>query len=194
MKIIQNLNPNKAHDPDKVSIRMIKICGKSLSKPFEMVFKSCVIKGEYPSEWKKANVVLVHKKVDKQLLKNYRPISLLPIFGKIFERIIYNNIFEYLTTNKLISDNQSGFKPGDSCVNQLLSITHELCHSLDNGFEVRGVFLDIPKAFGKVWHEGLILRLNQYKISDLRISDFGFYESSLFTKMFSKTLYAKSCS
>ena len=112
------------------------------------------------------------QKSDKQLLKNYRPISLLPIFGKNFERIIYNNIFEYLTTNKLISDNQSGFKPGDSCVNQLLSITHELCHSLDNGFEVRVVFLDISKAFGKVWHEGLILRLNQYKISDLRISDF----------------------
>ena len=131
LKIIQNLNPNKAHGPDKISIRMIKICGKSLCKPLEMIFKSCIKKGEYPSEWKKANVVPVHKKGDKQLLKNYRPISLLPIFGKIFERIIYNNIFEYLTTNKLISDNQSGFKPGDSCVNQLLSITHEIYHSLD---------------------------------------------------------------
>ena len=89
------------------------------------------------------------QKSDKQSLKNYRPISLLPIFGKFFERIIYNNIFEYLTTNKLISDNQSGFKPGDSCVNQLLSITHEIYHSLDNSLEVRGVFLDISKAFVK---------------------------------------------
>ena len=160
LKIIQNLNPNKAHGPDKISIRMIKICGKSLCKPLEMIFKSCIKKGEYPSEWKKANVVPVHKKGDKQLLKNYRPISLLPIFGKIFERIIYNNIFEYLTTNKLISDNQSGFKPGDSCINQLLSITHEIYHSLDNGLEVRGVFLDISKALDKVWHEGLILKLN----------------------------------
>ena len=164
LKIIQNLNPNKAHGPDKISIRMIKICGKSLCKPLEMIFKSCIKKGEYPSEWKKANVVPVHKKGDKQLLKNYRPISLLPIFGKIFERIIYNNIFEYLTTNKLISDNQSGFKPGDSCVNQLLSITHEIYHSLDNGLEVRGVFLHISKDFGKVWHNGLILNLNQYGI------------------------------
>ena len=85
-----------------------------------------------------------------------------PIFGKFFERIIYNNIFEYLTTNKLISDNQSGFKPGDSCVNQLLSITHEIYHSLDNGLEVRGVSLDISKAFDKVWDEGLILKLDQY--------------------------------
>ena len=166
MKIIQNLNPNKAHGPDKISIRMIKICGKSLCKPLEMIFKSCIKKGEYPSEWKKANVVPVHKKGDKQLLKNYRPISLLPIFGKIFERIIYNNIFEYLTTNKLISDNQSGFKPGDSCINQLLSITHEIYHSLDNGLEVRGVFLDISKAFDKIWHEDLILKLKQYGISE----------------------------
>ena len=111
-----------------------------------MIFKSCIIKGEFPSEWKKANVVPLHRKIDKQALKNYRPISLLPIFENFFERIIYNNIFEYLTTNKLISDNQSGFKPGDSCVNQLLSITHEIYHSLDNGLEVRGVFLDISKA------------------------------------------------
>ena len=67
LKIIQNLNPNKAHGPEKIkiSIRMIRICGKSLCKPFEMIFKSCIIKGDYPSEWKKANVVPVHKKGDK---------------------------------------------------------------------------------------------------------------------------------
>ena len=151
---------------------MIKICGNSLSKPLEMIFKSCITKREFSSEWKKANVVPVQQKSDEQLLKNYRPVSVLPIVRNFLESMIYDNIFEYLTANKTISDNQSGFKPGDSCVNQLLSITHELCHSLDNGFEVRVVFLDISKAFGKVWHEGLILRLNQYKISDLRISDF----------------------
>ena len=101
---------------------------------------------------------------EQQSLKNCRLISLLPIFGKSFERIIYNTIFEYLTTNELTSDNQSGFKPGDSCVNQLLSITHEIYQSLDNGLEVIGVFLDILKAFDKVWHEGLTLKLNQYGI------------------------------
>ena len=86
---------------------------------------------------------------------------MLPIFGKFFEIIIYSNIFEYLTTNKLISDNQSCFKPGDSCINQLFSITHEIYHSLDNGREVRGVLLDISKVFDRAWHEGLILKLNQ---------------------------------
>ena len=151
---------------------MVKICGNSLCKPLQMIFKSCITKREFSPEWKKANVVPVQQNSDEQWLKNYRPVSVLPIVRKFLERMIYDNIFEYLTANKTISDNQSGFKPGDSCVNQLLSITHELCYSLDNGFEVRGVFLDISKAFEKVWHEGLILRLNQYKISDLRISDF----------------------
>ena len=75
-------------------------------------------------------------------------------------------IFEDVTTNKLTSDNQSGFKLRDSCINQLLSVTHETYHSLDNGLEVRGVFLDISKAFDKVWHEGLITKLNQYGISE----------------------------
>ena len=145
---------------------MIKIYGKSLCKPLEMIFKSCIIKGEYPSEWRKANVVPVHKKRKRQSLKNYRPISVLPIFGKICERIIYNNIFEYLTTSKLISDNQSGSKPGDSCINQLLSITYEIYYSLDNSLEVTDVFLETFKAFHKVYHEGLRLKLNQYKISE----------------------------
>ena len=103
-------------------------------------------------------------KNDKELLKNYRPISLLPVFGEIFKRIIHNNIFEYLTTNKLISENQSSFKPSDSWVNKPLSITHEIYHSLGNGLEVRGVSLEISKAFEKVWHEDPTLKINQYGI------------------------------
>ena len=66
---------------------------------------------------------------------------------------------------KLISPNQSGFKPDDYCINQLLAITHEIYKSFDDGFEVRGVFLDISNAFGKVWHEGLIFKLKQNGIS-----------------------------
>ena len=117
--------------------------------------------GVFPTEWKMANVVPVYKKNDKQNIQNYRPVSLLPIFGKIFERIIYNEMYPFFILNELISPNQSGFKQGDSCINQLLSITHDIYQSLDEGYEVRGVFLHIPKAFDKVWHKGLLYKLEQ---------------------------------
>ena len=74
-------------------------------------------------------------------------------------------MIRFFLDNKLISTNQSGFKPGDSCINQLLSITHEIYKSFDDGLEVRSVFLDISKAFDKVWHEGAILKLKQNDIS-----------------------------
>ena len=144
-----------------ISIRMLKLCGKSICKPLDLIFQSCIKQGKFPTEWKKANVVPVHKKGDKQILKNYRPVSLLPICGKIFERLIYNNLFEYFIENDLISQNQSGFKPADSCINQLISIAHEIYQSFDDGLEVRRVFLDISKAFDKVWHEGFIYKLKQ---------------------------------
>ena len=74
-------------------------------------------------------------------------------------------MFSFFLDKGLISANQSGFKPGDSCINQLLSITHNIYKSFDDGYEVRGVFLDISKAFDKVWHDGLIFKLQENGIS-----------------------------
>ena len=159
-KILQNLDPNKAHGHDKISIRNATIMCNSICKPLELIFKQSMESGSFPSEWKKGNVVPIHKKDDKQCLSNYRPVSLLPICGKFFERLTFNKMFKFFIENELISPNQSEFKPGDSCTNQLLAITHEIYKSFDESFEVRGVFLDISKAFDKVWHEGLIFKLN----------------------------------
>ena len=78
---------------------------------------------------------------------------------------MFNGMFKFLTENERISSNQSGFKPGDSYVNQLVSITHEIYKSFDEGHEVRGAFLDISKASDKVWHDGIILKLTQNGIS-----------------------------
>ena len=164
-KITQNLDPNKAHGHDNITIHMLKICGSSIYKPLEMIFKQCIETGFFPSEWKKANIVPIHKKGDKQTLENYRPVSLLPICGKILERLMFNEMFNFFIENKLISSNQSGFKPGDSCINQLLSITHEIYKSFDMALEVRSVFLDISKAFDKVRHDGIIYKLTQNGIS-----------------------------
>ena len=105
----------------------------------------------------KGNIVPIHKKD----VANYRPVSLLPICGKVLERLMFNEMFEFFIENKLISSSQSGFKPGDSCINQLLSITHDIYSSFDAGLEVRSIFLDIEKAFDKVWHDGIIFKLTQ---------------------------------
>ena len=108
--------------------------------------------------WKLANVVPLFKNGNKQLIKNYRPISLLPVCGKIVEKIIFNNHYTYLHTNNLITKNQSGFHPGDSPTNQLLYLLDEINQAFDStkSFEVRTVFLDISGVFDKVWHDGLI--------------------------------------
>ena len=78
---------------------------------------------------------------------------------------MFNAMFEFFVENRLISSSQSGYKTGDSCINQLLSITHDIYSSLDKGLEVRSVFLDISKAFDKVWHDGIIFKLTQNGIS-----------------------------
>ena len=104
--------------------------------------------------WKLANVTPIFKKDDKQLVKNYRPISLLPICGKFFEKIIFTSLYSYLNNNSLITQNQFGFRPGDSTTNQLLFLVNEIHEAFENpkSLEVRAVFLDISKAFDKVWH------------------------------------------
>ena len=144
---------------------MIKICGDSICVLLEMIFKQSLLTGVFPLELKKGNIAPIHKKGDKQNIKNYRPVSLLPICGKIFERLIFNKRFMYFCTNKLILKNQSGFQPGDSCINQMLPVTHKIFASFDNGLEVRSVFLDISKAFDKVWNKGLIFKVKQSGIS-----------------------------
>ena len=109
-----------------LSICMWKLCGESVYKPLNFIFKSYLETGQFPSDWKKVNVVPVFKKGNKQLLKNYCPISLLPIIGKIFEKLLYDQMLEFFTRNDLVSQNQSGFKPDDSFINQLLAITYEI--------------------------------------------------------------------
>ena len=111
----------------------------------------------------------VHKKGDKQIANNYRPVSLLPICSKVLEKIIFDSIMRYFNENKLLSDAQSGFRPSDSCEYQLLSIVHDIYKSFDCNppLEVRGIFLDISKAFDRVWHDGLIYKIKSFGISDI---------------------------
>ena len=131
---------------------MLKLCDKSIVKPLSIIFKNCKLGKTFPHLWKKANVVPIHEKGEKDLIKSYRLVSLLPIFGKIFERLIFNSLFKYIDENELLNPNQSGFRPFDSCVNQRLSINHEFFSDFDcdTPKDIRAVFLDISKAFDKI--------------------------------------------
>ena len=100
MSLIRSLNPNKAHGWDEISVKMEKICDDAIAPALKIIFYSALASGTYPTSWKKANVVPVHKKEEKNIIKNYRPISLLPIFGKIFEKCIYDCIYSYFEDNK----------------------------------------------------------------------------------------------
>ena len=89
-KIIRSLDPNKGHGHDGISIRMLKLCASSISKPLFLLFKHSLEKECFPNEWKKANIVPIRKKGNKQLIQSYRHVSLLPICRKIFEKVIFN--------------------------------------------------------------------------------------------------------
>ena len=160
-----------------ISIRMVKLCGISICKPLEIIFQNCLRSSKFPFKWKKAKVVFALKKGDKQCIKNYRPVSLLPVAVKCLNRYFITTCFDFFSENDLISPKQSGFRPGDSCTNQLLSIVHEIFSAFDDGHEVRGVFLDISKAFDRVWHEGLLFKLQENGISEELIALIKYFSS-----------------
>ena len=90
---------------------------------------------------------------------------MLPISGKKLEKIVFDEVYAFLNANNLVSKNQSGFRPGDSTIYQLLSITISIYDAFENYDETRAVFLDISKAFDKVWHKGIIYKLKCNGIS-----------------------------
>ena len=124
-QIIQNLVPNKPHDNDNISICMLKICGSSIYKPQKIVFKQCIKTSVFLSEREKGNIVLIHKKEDKQTLKNTVQCCCYEVVAKFFK--------DYCLTkcSNFSAQMLQSSKPGDSCINQFLSITHEIHESFD---------------------------------------------------------------
>ena len=98
-KIIRSLNSNKGHGWDSLSVCIIIICDAKIVKPFCLTYEKCLSTGKFPEIWKKANVLPIHKKESRQIKNKYRPISLSPICGKIFEQVIFGCINGHLTEN-----------------------------------------------------------------------------------------------
>ena len=120
--------------------------------------------GIFPDQWKRAMVSAIFKKADRRLKSNYRPISLLSCMSKVFERAVFNDLYEYLVSNNLLCDCNSGFRKNDSTINRLLALLDSIYRGLEEHKDIILILLDISKAFDKVWHPGLLFKLKQLGI------------------------------
>ncbi|CAB4034358.1 Hypothetical predicted protein [Paramuricea clavata] len=112
---------------------------------------------QFPSDWKATRVIPLFKKGQRSMLDNYRPISILPVVSKLIERIMYDQMYEYLNQNNLFSKHQFGFRPYQSTTTTLLDCTNEWYTNMDRGLYNLVVFLDLKKAFDTVDHEILLI-------------------------------------
>ena len=142
----------------------------SVSHPLFIIYNNCLNKGIFPKKWKKANVSPIYKKKNEKK----SPLIIVPSHYypcvKIFEKLIYDNLYLYINENNFISDMQSGYRRGDSTIKQLLSITNDIYKSFDQNKEIRAVFLDISRAFDRVWHPGILFKLKQIGIEGQALS------------------------
>jgi hypothetical protein len=162
--VLSTINVNKAYGPDNMSPRLLKEAGTSIVKVLARLFNLSLAKGIFPALWKKANMLPIYKKAEQFFTINYRPISLLCVLSKVFEKIVFKYLFNFFRDNFMISIWQSGFLPGVSTITQLIEIYDQFCRAVSQGKDIRVVFLDISKAFDRVWHAGLIHKLKKHGI------------------------------
>ena len=127
--------------------------------PLTKLFNKSLTTGKYPTTWKQAHVRPIFKnKGSPSDPTNYRPISLLPCLSKVFEKVVHTHIYQHLTDNSLLTPKQSGYRPGHSTQLQLIYLTHNIYHALDEGHDFTAIYLDISKYFDKIWHRGLLVK------------------------------------
>jgi hypothetical protein len=124
-RLLNNLSISKSTGCDKIPAKILKYSAAVILPSLTNLFNSSIGMGIFPSEWKIARVVPLHKKGSRSVLDNYRPISILPVISKIFEKILYEQLYEYFTTNNLLSEQQFGFRRFHSTSTALLDCTDE---------------------------------------------------------------------
>ena len=165
-----NINSSKSPGPDNIHPRMLKELAEELCKPLHIIFTKSLSEGKIPEDWKKADITVIHKKGDKHLPDNYRPISVTAVCSKILERIVRDKMEMYFKTNNLLSEKQFGFMKGKSTVLQLLRVLDDWTEALDARLPIDVIYTDFQKAFDSVPHDGLLTKLSSAGISSKLLS------------------------
>jgi hypothetical protein len=161
---------SKACGHDGIGNKVIKMCAEGLYESFTNLINLMFLLGQFPQSWKLANVIPLFKTGYRQFKVNYRPISLLPSLSKIAERVVFTRLYSFLADIGFFYSLQSGFRPGHPTINKLTYLVHKIHQALDDGKEVRVVFLDVSKAFDRVWHTGLLFKLQKLGVQDPLLS------------------------
>ena len=159
--IIVDLDVGKSSD---IPIKVVKSSNKIISPILQQHFNNCMKHGVFPQDLKVGSITPIYKKDNEECLENYRPVSTLPIFGKIFEKIIYSRLYKFLVSKNIISECQFGFRKSHSTSHALNYSVEEIDKQLKAGKHVLGIFIDLSKAFDTINHEKLIYKLDNYGI------------------------------
>jgi len=169
-KLLSNIKENKATGPDGIPGKILKICAEELADVYTLLFQASLDQGVVPEDWKDANIVPLFKKGDKTKAVTYRPVSLPSISCKLLEHIIHSSIMAHLDEFKFLNNAQHGFRKKRSCETQLISTLEDFNNCLNKKQQIDAILLDFSKAFDKVDHEGLLLKLDHCGISDSLLS------------------------
>ena len=161
---LQKLNPNKAAGPDRVENRIMKESSEEMAPVLHQIFRKSLDETEVPERWKEAEITPIHKGGSKALMANFRPVALTSAVCKVMEKIICSAILLFLNTNGLISQQQHGFVRGRSCQTNMLLCLEKWTEVVDSDRSVDVAYFDYAKAFDKVSHRLLLLKLKAYGI------------------------------
>ena len=165
LAVVKDMKDKITRTPEHVPSYFIKRIIRSIIKPLTFLFNLFLRLHFVPSQWKISQIIPIHKKSNKSLPNNYRPIALTSSFSRIFESILHSKILSHLLYNSLISPAQFGFVPGKSSCSQLLSTVNEWFQALSTNPSVNVIYTDIAKAFDSVSHAKLSLVIESYGIS-----------------------------